>query len=171
MKGMSCLHLQSKAMTFSFDSLTLEGENEGITFIQNAGNYSYLNVTSHPRKLNLNRFEIIWNANLMQKRWFYWCILSVTCFGYVRPSSGALDVELQHMVFCTEFLDGWWSSLLRRSCVQCRWCRAVPCTVQTTYAAALKTTTHPKTRCRKPYAATQHLMLLMMGACTWNMSS
>jgi len=27
-------------------------------------------------------------------------------------------------------------------------------TVHTTYAAALKTTTHPKTRCRKPYAAT-----------------
>jgi len=24
------------------------------------------------------------------------------------PSSGALDVELQDMVFCTEFLDGWW---------------------------------------------------------------
>jgi len=30
-------------------------------------------------------------------------------FGYIRPSSGALDVELQHMVFCTEFLDWWWS--------------------------------------------------------------
>jgi len=44
-------------------------------------------------------------------------------------------------------------------------------TVHTTYAAALKTTTHPKTRCRKPYAATQHLMLLMMGVCTRNMSS
>jgi len=29
-------------------------------------------------------------------------------------------------------------------------------TVHTTYTAALKTTTHPKTRCRKPYAATQH---------------
>jgi len=43
--------------------------------------------------------------------------------------------------------------------------------VNTTYAAALKTTTHPKTRCRKPYAATQHLMLLMMGVCTRNMSS
>ena len=28
---------------------------------------------------------------------------------YIRPSSGALDVELQHIVFCTEFLDGWWS--------------------------------------------------------------
>ena len=27
-------------------------------------------------------------------------------------------------------------------------------TVNTTYAAALKTTTHPNTRCRKPYAAT-----------------
>ena len=33
------------------------------------------------------------------------------------------------------------------------------------------TTTHPKTRCRKPYAVTQHLMLLMMGVCTRNMSS
>jgi len=42
-------------------------------------------------------------------------------------------------------------------------------TVHTTYAAALKTTTHPKTRCRKPYAATQHLKLLMMGLCTRNM--
>jgi len=31
---------------------------------------------------------------------------------------------------------------------------------------ALKTITHPKTRCRKPYAATQHLMLLMMSVCT-----
>jgi len=40
-----------------------------------------------------------------------------------------------------------------------------------TYAAAFKTTIHPKTRCRKPYAATQHLMLLMMGVCTRNMSS
>ena len=35
--------------------------------------------------------------------------------------------------------------------------------IHTTHAAALKTTTHPKTRCRKPYAATQRLMLLMMG--------
>jgi len=39
------------------------------------------------------------------------------------------------------------------------------------YGAVLKTTTHPKTRCRKPYAVTQHLMLLMMGVCTRNMSS
>ena len=32
-----------------------------------------------------------------------------TCFGYIRSSSGALDGELQRMVFCTEFLGGWWS--------------------------------------------------------------
>jgi len=43
--------------------------------------------------------------------------------------------------------------------------------VHTTYAAALKTTTHPKTQCRKPNATTQHLMLLMMGVCTQNMLS
>jgi len=41
----------------------------------------------------------------------------------------------------------------------------------TTYTAALKTITHPKTQCRKPYAAIQHQMLLMMGVCTRNMSS
>jgi len=44
-------------------------------------------------------------------------------------------------------------------------------TVSTTYAAALKTTTHPKTQCRKPYAAIQYLMLLMMGVFTRNMPS
>jgi len=44
-------------------------------------------------------------------------------------------------------------------------------TGHTTYAAALKTTTHPKTRYRKPYAATKHLMVLMMGVCARNMSS
>ena len=44
-------------------------------------------------------------------------------------------------------------------------------TVHTTHAAALKTTTNPQTRCRKPYAATQHVMLLIMGVCTRNMSS
>jgi len=42
--------------------------------------------------------------------------------------------------------------------------------VHTTYTTALKTTTNPKTRCRKPNAATRHLMLLMMGLCTRNMS-
>jgi hypothetical protein len=40
------------------------------------------------------------------------------------------------------------------------------CCVNRAYAAALKTTTHPKTQSRKPYGATQHLMLLMMGVCT-----
>ena len=39
------------------------------------------------------------------------------------------------------------------------------------YTASLKTTNHPKIRCTKPYAATQHLMFLMMGVCTRNMSS
>ena len=39
----------------------------------------------------------------------YWCILSSICFGYIRPLSGALGVKLQHMVFCTELLDRWWS--------------------------------------------------------------
>jgi len=62
------------------------------------------------------------------------------------------------------------------SCSICGWCRATEShgtirTVNTTYSTALKTTTHPKTRCRKPYSAIQHLMLLMMAVCTRNMSS
>jgi len=84
-----------------------------------------------------------------------------------------LDAELQHTVYCTEFLDRWWSwELLRR--------------VYSVYSAD-GAVHHPhcthdlrsgsqdhhssKTRCRKPYAATQHLMLPMMGVCTRNMSS
>jgi len=43
--------------------------------------------------------------------------------------------------------------------------------VHTTSAAAVKTTIHPQTRYRKPYAATQHLILLKMGVCARNMSS
>ena len=57
------------------------------------------------------------------------CILNSACFVYINLSSGTLEVELQHMVFCTEFLDGWWSwEPLRRSCVRCGWCRAAPST-------------------------------------------
>jgi hypothetical protein len=52
----------------------------------------------------------------------------------------------------------WMDSSLESRCVG----RVCIRTAHTTYAAALKTTTHPKTLCRKPYAATQHLMLLMM---------
>ena len=86
-----------------------------------------------------DRASSSWNnveCQLDATRYIYWYILSSTCFGYIRPSSGA-----RHHPH------------------------------RTRYAAALKTTTHPKTRCRKPHAATQHLTLLMMGVCTQNMSS
>jgi hypothetical protein len=68
--------------------------------------------------------EIKWNANLMQQ-----CNLlkfsSSTCFGRIRPSSGVLDVKLQRTVFCTQFVDGWWSwEPLRRLCI--RFGRCVP---------------------------------------------
>jgi len=42
-------------------------------------------------------------------------------------------------------------------------------TIHKTYTAAVKTTTHPQTRCRKPYAVTRRLNLLMMGICARNM--
>jgi len=46
-------------------------------------------------------------------------------------------LKLEHMVFCTQFVEGWWSwEPLRRSCVRCGWCRA-------------RTTTLLQTGCRK----------------------
>ena len=57
-----------------------------------------------------DRASSSWNnvkCQLDATRWYYWCILSSTCFGRIRRLSGALDVELQHMVFWTEFLKGW----------------------------------------------------------------
>ena len=52
--------------------------------------------------------EIMWNANLMQQIKSIDIFLARHVWGYICPSSGALNVELQHMVFRTEFLDGWW---------------------------------------------------------------
>ena len=76
-----------------------------------------------------DRASSSWNnvkCQLDATRWYYWCILSSTCFGRIRRLSGALDVELQHMVFWTEFLDGWWSWEQLRTVV-CT-VRMVPCT-------------------------------------------
>ena len=66
-------------------------------------------------------------------------------------------------------LSFWMGGALEGRCIG-RVCSA-DVTAHTTYAAALETTTHPKTQCRKPYAATQHLMLLMMDVCTRHKSS
>jgi len=86
---------------------------------------------------------------------------------YVLLNKIILATELKRKINIT-----FSKQLLRR---WCWWCRATShgtiSTIHTAYAAAIKTTTHPKTRCRKPYAATQHLMLLMMGICSRNMSS
>ena len=94
--------------------------------------------------------EIIWNANLMQQGNFVNVFLA-------RHVSGTY---IRRWVAAYGFLHRVLGLVL-----------VLRCTAHTTYTAALKTTTHPKTRCRKPYAATQRLMLLMMGVCTRNMSS
>jgi len=49
----------------------------------------------------------MWNASLMQQGNFIDVFLARHVLGYIRPSSEALDVELQHMVFCTG-ADGAW---------------------------------------------------------------
>jgi hypothetical protein len=49
------------------------------------------------------------NANLMQQGNFIDIFLARHVSRTYAQSPGALAVELQHVVFCTEFLDGWWS--------------------------------------------------------------
>jgi len=92
-----------------------------------------------------DRASSSWNnveCQLDAARLFYWYILSWTCFGYIRPSSGTLDVALQHMVFCTKFVEWWWSwEPLRRSCVRCGWRLAT---------AASAPYTRPKQRFSRP---------------------
>jgi len=85
----------------------------------------------------------------------YWSFFSSTCFGRIRPSSGALEVKLQHMVFCTQFIDG--HSDKRLYTTECGHYTHASCS--------------HSFQCRKPYAATEHLVLLMMGVCARNMSS
>jgi hypothetical protein len=102
---------------------------------------------------------ITWNASLMQQGGIINIFLVRHVSGTYAHHQEQWNVELHHMVYCTEFLDGWSWEPLHRSCVRCGWCRASHGTIRTahtTYAAALKNITHPKTRCRKPYAATQH---------------
>jgi len=70
----------------------------------------------------------------------------------MRPSSGALDVELQLWFSAPSF---WMGCGLENRCVGSVYgadgaVHGTIRTVHTTYAAVLKTTTHPKTRCRKP---------------------
>jgi len=118
--------------------------------------YQILHLQRTSVKINVSHnfkfSEIMWYANLMQLG----NLIDVFLARHVLGTYAHHQLELQHMVFCTECLEGWWSwQPSRRSCVRCGWCHA----------------TCPKTWCRKPYAATQHLTLLMMGVCTWNMSS
>ena len=65
-------------------------------------------------------YVIIWNANLMQQGNFIDVFLARHVSGTQARHQEHWMCELQHMVFCTEFLDGWWSwELLYSSCVRC----------------------------------------------------
>jgi len=69
----------------------------------------------------------------------------------------------------------WMGGGLESRCVQCGWCRATRTDPSAPYAQPTQRLSRPtpigKVGAEKPYAATHHLMLLMMGVCTRNMSS
>ena len=98
-----------------------------------------------------------------------------------RHVSGTYAHHQEHwMLSCSIWFSAssfWMGGGLESSCVGRVYCadgavqsHGIIRTAHMTYAAALKTTARPKTRCRKPYVAT-HQMLLMMAVCTRNMSS
>jgi len=117
--------------------------------------------------------EITWNANLMQQGNFINVFLA-------RHFSGTYAHHQEQWMLCCSIwfsAPSFWMGGGLESCCMGHVYSADGAmhgnvrTAHTTHAAALKTTTHSKTRCRKPYAATQHPMLLMMGVCTRNVSS
>ena len=115
--------------------------------------------------------EIMGNANLMQQS-------NLICVFLAQHVSDTYTHHQEHyMLSCSIRLSApsfWMGGGLESRCVGRVYGAdgAVRLrTIHTIYAAALKTTTHPEIRRRKPYCATQHLTLLMMGVCTRNMSS
>ena len=117
--------------------------------------------------LKIHQCEITWNANLMQQGNFINIFLA-------QRVSGTYTHHQEHWMLCCSIWFSapsfWIDGGLESRCVdRVRGCTI--CTAHTIYAAALKTTIHPKARFGKPYAATQHPVLLMMGVCTQNMSS
>jgi hypothetical protein len=72
---------------------------------------------------SIDRASLLWNNvwdQLDATNVIYWCSFTSTCFGRLRPSSGALDRVLQLTVFCTQFVAGRLSGQpVRRPCVQC----------------------------------------------------
>jgi len=117
--------------------------------------------------------EITSNANLMQQGNFIDVFLA-------RHVSGTYAHNQEHwMLSCSIWFSApsfWMGGGLESRCVGHVYgadgdVHGTIRTVHTTYVAALKTTTRPKTRCKKLYAATQHPMLLMLGVCIRNVSS
>ena len=112
-------------------------------------------------------YVIMWSANLMQQGNFIDVFLA-------RHVSGTYAHHQEHLMLSCSIrfsaLSFWKVGGLERHCIG-RVPHGTIRTVHTTHSAALKTTTQPKTRCRKLYAATEHLKLLMMDVCTRNLSS
>jgi len=123
--------------------------------------------------LTVHTGMILVNNHLEAQFFMYVYFYSLHGSGSHVPIIRRIIVSMLHLVYVT--LSRWPFGMQEHMLLhtrRCGWCRARHIrTVHTTYAGDLKTTTHLKIRCRKPYAATQHLMLLMMGVCTRNMQS
>jgi len=117
-------------------------------------------------KFNVHFIEIMWNANLMQRGNF------IDVFLALYVSGAYAHHQERWMLSCSIWFSApslWMGGGLESRCVGRVY--GADGAVRRDYTAALKTTTHPQTRCRKPYAATYHLMLLMMGVCDRSISS
>ena len=119
--------------------------------------------------------EIIWNANWMQQGNFIDVFLA-------RHVSGTYAHHQEHqMLSCSIWFSTpcfWMGGVLESLCVGrvygadgAVWVAWHHPHRTHDLRSGSQDTTHPNTRCTKPYAATQHLMFLMMGVCTRNMSS
>ena len=95
------------------------------------------------------RHDIIWTANLMQQGNF------INVFSAPHVSGTYAHHQEHYILSCSIWFSApsFWVGGGLESCCVGRVYGADGARQHTTYTAALKTTTNPKTRCRKPYAA------------------
>ena len=111
---MECIPPSSPVRTTSFIFMLCQWRIHALlntTFM--IVNHSHSCYVMYLRKLCIMR--VVWPCIFIMKwsempTWcnnvIYWSFLSSTCFGRICRLSGAIDVKLQHMVFCTGFWKG-----------------------------------------------------------------
>ena len=90
---------------YNIRPMEIIGINKSTVYMSTPFHNEYHNSQQKRRNVDTLNMEYGLITNLMQLN-IYLCTFSSTCFGLMRPSSGAMDVTIslhkQHMVSCKQ---------------------------------------------------------------------